>query len=76
LAVGCSFGPHGIHADREGNVWVTDARVPTADEIQKFPGEGNKGSVGRQVQSAGPGADDARKPGVKGNPPGRPDRTQ
>src|SRR6185369_9197092 len=37
--------PHGIHVDREGNVWVTDARVATAEERQKYPGEEQKGSV-------------------------------
>ena len=34
--------PHGIHVDREGNVWVTDARAPKADEINKFPGQDKK----------------------------------
>src|SRR4029078_10407604 len=37
--------PHGIHVDRGGNVWVTDARVATAEERIKFPGEDKKGSV-------------------------------
>src|SRR3954463_9142354 len=37
--------PHGIHIDRDGNVWVTDARAPSADERAKFPAEANKGSV-------------------------------
>jgi sugar lactone lactonase YvrE len=37
--------PHGIHADRDGNVWVTDARAPTPEDLAKFPGEGGKGSV-------------------------------
>src|SRR6476619_8112314 len=37
--------PHGIHVDREGNVWVTDARTPSSDERSKFPGEEKKGSV-------------------------------
>src|SRR3974390_1141362 len=37
--------PHGIHVDREGNVWVTDARAPSADDLKKFSGEQNKGSV-------------------------------
>ena len=61
--------PHGIHVDREGNVYVADARAPTPDDLQKFPGEGNKGSVvikfspdGRVLMTLG-------KPGVKGNPP-------
>ena len=29
--------PHGIHVDRDGNVWVTDARIATAKERIKFP---------------------------------------
>jgi len=37
--------PHSIHVDRDGNVWVTDARVATPDELRKFPGEDKKGSV-------------------------------
>src|SRR5262249_50733569 len=37
--------PHGIHVDRDGNVWVTDARVASRDELQKFPGQDKKGSV-------------------------------
>src|SRR5215813_11245815 len=37
--------PHGIHVDRDGNVWVTDSRAPSADEMQKNPGENPKGSV-------------------------------
>ena len=37
--------PHGIHVDREGNVWVTDARTPSPDDLKNFPGEDKKGSV-------------------------------
>jgi DNA-binding beta-propeller fold protein YncE len=29
--------PHGIHVDRDGNVWVADSRAPTPDELNKFP---------------------------------------
>jgi sugar lactone lactonase YvrE len=61
--------PHGIHVDRDGNVWVTDARVPTADEIQKYPGEGNKGSVVVKFSPQGQVLMTLGKPGVKGNPP-------
>src|ERR1700751_5122779 len=37
--------PHGIYVDREGNVWVTDARAPSPDELKKFPEEDKKGCV-------------------------------
>ena len=43
--------PHGIHVDRDGNVWVTDARVESPDELKKFPGEGHEGQRCRQIQS-------------------------
>ena len=58
--------PHGIHVDRDGNVWVTDARAPSADDLKKFPGEHNKGSVGRQVQPRRQGPHDAWQTGREG----------
>lgn len=61
--------PHGIHVDRDGNVWVTDARVPSADEIRKFPGEDRKGSVVVKFNPEGKVLMALGKPGVKGNPP-------
>ena len=39
FGAGMLVSPHGIHVDRDGNIWVTDARAPTPDELQKFPGE-------------------------------------
>ncbi len=61
--------PHGIHVDRDGNVWVTDARVPSAEEIKKFPGEDHKGSVAVKFSPDGKVLMTLGKPGVKGNPP-------
>ena len=61
--------PHGIHIDRDGNVWVTDARAASSDELTKFPGEGNKGSVVVKFSPQGQVLMTLGKPGVKGNPP-------
>jgi len=61
--------PHGIHVDRDGNVWVTDARAPSADELQKFPGEDKKGSVVVKFSPDGKVLMTLGKPGVHGNPP-------
>ena len=62
--------PHGLHVDRDGNIWVTDARAPGADDLRTFPGEQAKGSTvvkfspdGRVLMTIG-------TPGVKGDPPG------
>lgn len=61
--------PHGIHVDREGNVWVTDARTATPDERKQFPGEENKGSVVLKFSPDGKVLMTLGKPGVEGNPP-------
>src|SRR5213596_498590 len=61
--------PHGIHVDRDGNVWVTDARAPGADELKKFAGEQNKGSVVVKFSPEGKVLMTLGKPGVRGNPP-------
>ena len=61
--------PHGIHVDRDGNVWVTDARAPSADDLKKFPGEQNKGSVVVKFSPEGKVLMTLGKPGVSGNPP-------
>jgi DNA-binding beta-propeller fold protein YncE len=61
--------PHGIHVDRDGNVLVTDARAPSADELQKFPGEDKKGSVVVKFSPDGKVLMTLGKPGVHGNPP-------
>jgi DNA-binding beta-propeller fold protein YncE len=61
--------PHGIHVDREGNVWVTDARAPSTDDLKNFPGEDKKGSVGVKFSPEGKVLMTLGKPGVRGNPP-------
>jgi DNA-binding beta-propeller fold protein YncE len=61
--------PHGIHVDRDGNIWVTDSREPTADELKKYPGEDKKGSTVIKFSPEGKVLLTLGKPGVKGNPP-------
>ncbi len=61
--------PHGIHVDRDGNVWVTDARAASVEELKTFPGEGNKGSVVVKFNRDGKVLMTLGKPGMRGNPP-------
>jgi DNA-binding beta-propeller fold protein YncE len=61
--------PHGIHVDRDGNVWVTDARAASADELARFPGESNKGSAVVKFSPDGKVLMTLGKPGTRGNPP-------
>jgi DNA-binding beta-propeller fold protein YncE len=61
--------PHGIHVDRDGNVWVTDARAASPAELTTFPGEANKGSVVVKFSREGKVLMTLGKPGVRGNPP-------
>ena len=61
--------PHGLHVDRDGNVWVADSRRPTAEEIKMFPGEKDKGSVVVKFSPEGKVLMTLGKMGVAGNPP-------
>lgn len=63
--------PHGMDVDRQGNVWVADARAATPQEIQQNPGAANKGHTvlkfspdGRLLMTLG-------TPGQAGDPPSR-----
>ncbi len=40
---GMFIWPHGMHVDRDGNVWVTDARSANANELEQYPEAAGKG---------------------------------
>ncbi|NKB33760.1 MAG: hypothetical protein GKR91_11745 [Pseudomonadales bacterium] len=61
--------PHGMDVDREGNIWVADARVANENEIRENPAAANIGSAilkfspdGRLLMTIG-------TPGEVGDPP-------
>ena len=61
--------PHGIHVDKDGNVWVTDARTATPEELQKFPDAKGKGHTVVKFSPDGKVLLTLGKPGVAGDPP-------
>ena len=61
--------PHGMDVDRQGNIWVADARSATPQELAKFPAWKDKGHTvlkfspqGKLLMTIGTG-------GQPGNPP-------
>ena len=69
FGAGMFVWPHGIHVDRDGNVWVADSGAPTADDLKKFPGEAKKGSAVIKFSPEGKVLLTLGTPGVRGNPP-------
>ena len=69
IGAGLLVWPHGLHVDRDGNVWVSDARVPTPDELKAFPAEKNKGSAVLKFSPEGKLLMTLGTPGRSGNPP-------
>lgn len=61
--------PHGIHVDRDGNVWITDARAATAEELAKFPDAKRKGHQVVKFSPQGKVLLTIGKPGMAGDPP-------
>lgn len=61
--------PHGMEVDKDGNIWVVDARGPRANELKEFPDAIN---IGHQVIKFSPEGEVLLvlgTPGMAGNPP-------
>lgn len=69
FGAGMFVWPHGVHVDKDGNVWISDARAPTAQEKERFPDEAKKGSVVVKFSPDGKVLMTLGTPGVRGNPP-------
>jgi DNA-binding beta-propeller fold protein YncE len=61
--------PHGMDVDRQGNVWVADARVATAAELKQFPNAAGKGNTVIKFSPQGKVLLTLGTPGVAGDPP-------
>ena len=62
-APGQILWPHGMDVDKQGNIWVADARSATPQEIAKFPECEGQGPHRAEVFAARQTADDARHAG-------------
>jgi DNA-binding beta-propeller fold protein YncE len=56
--------PHGIHVDRDGNVWVTDGRAANEGELAKYPEAKAKGHTVTKFSPDGKALLQLGKPGV------------
>ena len=63
--------PHGMDVDKQGNVWVVDARIPTADELKKFPDWAKKGNTVTKFSPDGKVLLVLGTPGEAGDPPAK-----
>lgn len=61
--------PHGMDVDKQGNVWVVDARIATADEAQKFPEFAKLGNTVTKFSPDGKVLMVLGTPGKAGDPP-------
>jgi sugar lactone lactonase YvrE len=61
--------PHGIEVDRQGNVWVVDARSATDAELKQYPDAAGKGHTVTKFSPDGKVLLRLGTPGKAGNPP-------
>ncbi len=61
--------PHGMDVDKQGNVWVVDARSATDAELKQFPDAAGKGHTVTKFSPDGKVLMVLGTPGKAGNPP-------
>jgi hypothetical protein len=61
--------PHGMDVDKQGNVWVVDARSATEAELKQFPDAAGKGHTVTKFSPDGKVLLVLGTPGKAGNPP-------
>jgi sugar lactone lactonase YvrE len=66
---GLIIWPHGMDVDRQGNVWVADARAANANELKQNPKAAGKGHVVIKFSPDGKVLMTIGTPGAAGNPP-------
>jgi streptogramin lyase len=69
FGAGLILWPHGMDVDRQGNVWVADARAATPDELKKFPNAAGKGHTVTKFSPQGKVLMVLGRPGEAGDPP-------
>src|SRR5258706_7204284 len=69
FGAGMFIFPHKAYVDRDGNVWVVDARGPNERELKKSPEAKGKGHTVVKFSPEGKVLLTLGKPGVAGNPP-------
>ena len=69
FGAGLIMWPHGIDVDRQGNVWVVDARSATPEEVKKFPDATGKGHAVLKFSPQGKLLLTLGTPGTAGAPP-------
>jgi sugar lactone lactonase YvrE len=61
--------PHGMDVDRQGNVWIADARIANANELKQNPQAAGKGNAVIKFSPQGKVLMTLGTPGAAGNPP-------
>jgi DNA-binding beta-propeller fold protein YncE len=69
FGAGLILWPHGIDVDKQGNVWVVDARSASAEELKKFPNAAGKGHTVIKFSPQGKVLLTLGTPGTPGAPP-------